>query len=441
MKPIYSTALLLMLAASIFAQKTGEILGTATNLNFTAASLSDNGRKLFENQKTAIAEARTNILSQMLGEILLELEAKAKNIPVKTLIEAETKKVQNPTEAEIKAVFNANSAALADKSQIEARTQIISYLRREPEQKATQSFIEGLKTKYKFTVGKDVNAPDLEPFEMLFSVTGKSVSAQEFEGKNKAALYDVHAEIADELVFDLENSIFSTLVSEEAKIRNTDAGSLIAAEITDKMREFSDAERAGLETAFKKTLFTKFKVRILLKEPEPFVQNISADDDPSQGKSTAAVTVIMFSDFQCSACAAVHPVLKKVITEYGDKVRFVVRDFPLANIHENALQSAFAANSAHAQGRFFEYADILYRNQNALDTASLKKYAAGLGLNVKQFEIDLSSEKTAAEVRKDIADGTGYGINGTPTIFVNGVKIRRLSEDGFRAAIDTALKK
>ncbi len=76
-----------------------------------------------------------------------------------------------------------------------------------------------------------------------------------------------------------------------------------------------------------------------------------------------------------------------------------------------------------------------------MDDASLKKYAADLGLNIKQFELDFSSERTAAEVRKDMADGNEYGIRGTPTIFINGVKVNRLSAEGFRAAIDRALAK
>lgn len=149
----------------------------------------------------------------------------------------------------------------------------------------------------------------------------------------------------------------------------------------------------------------------------------------------------MFSDFQCSACGATHPILKKVIAEYGDKVRFVVRDFPLESVHENAFRSALAANAARVQGKFFEYIDVLYSNQESLDEASLKKYAVELGLNIKQFELDFSSEKTAAEVRKDMADGKHYGVGSTPTIYVNGVKVRRLSAENFRNVIGRALAK
>jgi protein-disulfide isomerase len=153
------------------------------------------------------------------------------------------------------------------------------------------------------------------------------------------------------------------------------------------------------------------------------------------------VTVVMFSDFQCSACSATHPVLQKVLAEYGDKIRFVVRNFPLTTIHENAYQAALAANAANAQGKFFEYTEILYRNQDALDIESLKKYAGESGLNLSQFELDLQSERAAETLRKDMADGRSYGITGTPTIFVNGVKVRVITTDGFREAINKALKK
>ncbi len=126
---------------------------------------------------------------------------------------------------------------------------------------------------------------------------------------------------------------------------------------------------------------------------------------------------------------------------YADKIRFVVRDFPLVSIHENAYRAALAANAAHAQGKFFEYTEILYANQSKLDDASLIGYAAQIGLNVKQFEADLKSKKYASDIEKDIADGKTLGISGTPTIYVNGVKVRQFSPENFRRAIEQALKK
>jgi protein-disulfide isomerase len=207
------------------------------------------------------------------------------------------------------------------------------------------------------------------------------------------------------------------------------------------MKQFSDDERAELENALKRRLFAKYKARILIEPPPPIVQKISTDDDPSLGPANAPVTVVMFGDFQCSACAKTHPTLKKVMSEFPGKVRFVARDFPLDNIHENAFTAALAAGAAHAQGKFFEYGELLYANQDSLDPASLRKFAVRLGLNEKQFEIDFTAEKTAAEVEKDVADGQSYGVAGTPTIFVNGVKVRRLSAEYFREAIENALAK
>ncbi|CAN5594068.1 hypothetical protein BH18ACI3_BH18ACI3_16030 [soil metagenome] len=441
MKTFFILVCLIVLTISTVGQKPAEILATAAGRSFTSSDLSEDGRKLFENQNTLIAGARTKIFAKWLADLLLGLEAKSKNISMDALLDSEFNKIPDPNAAEIKAVYDANRAALGDKPVEAVRPQIVDFLRRQPEQQAIQNLIEKLKVKYKVVSGKDVKDPNLKPSDSLVAFNGKSISVKEFEEKNKAALYDVRARIADNIKFYLVEVILSALINEEAKAKNTDAASVIAAEITNKLIDFSDAEREAVVSTFQSSLFKKYAVKLLFKEAEPFVQNISTDDDPSQGKLNAPVTVVMFSDFQCSACGAAHPVLKRVLVEYGDKIRLVVRDYPLTTIHENAFQAALAANAANAQGKFFEYIELLYRNQNALDDASLKKYAADLGLNVKQFELDLSSEKTAAEVRKDMADGSGYGIQETPTIFVNGVKVRRLSAEGIKAAIENAQKK
>ncbi|MEJ7698194.1 MAG: thioredoxin domain-containing protein [Pyrinomonadaceae bacterium] len=331
--------------------------------------------------------------------------------------------------------------SIGDKTLAEVRPQIIAFLKREPEQKAQSNYVLTLKTKYKVTIGKDVNAPNLKASEVLATAGGKQITVKDFEDKNKLALFELEAEIYGQVKQSIEQNVFSNLIAAEAKSLNIESSDLIAREVTDKMREFSAEEREQLQTAFQKRLFQKYNAKILLKEQEPIAQNISTDDDPAQGKQNAPVTIVMFTDFQCPACAAVHPVLKNVLAQYGDKARLVVRDFPLTTIHENAFQAALAANAANAQGKFFEYTELLYQNQDRLDAASLKKYASDAGLNQKQFELDLKSEKLTAEVRKDMADGKDYGINSTPTIFVNGVKIRQMSVENLRSAIEKALKK
>jgi protein-disulfide isomerase len=441
MKFLVSFLAVLGLFAAAIAQRPDEMLATSIGTTYTVKSLSPQAQKLFETQDQIIAGARSRLLSEMITGVLLDLESKAQNKTAERLIEEQRAKVAEPLDTQINAVYDANRAALGDRTLEQSRKEIVAFLRREPEQKVVDEYIKTLTAKYKVTLGKDVNAAGLKPLDLLATIGTRSISAQEFDEKNKVAMADARAEIYDGLESDLEASILSALVAEEAKVKNTDTSSIIAAEITDKLRDYSDEERAALESALQKHLFTKYNVKILLKEPTPFVQNISADDDPMIGKATAPVTVVMFTDLQCPACSRTHPVLKRVIAEYGDKVRLVLRDFPLENIHENAFLAARAGYAAKAQGKFIEYAETLYRNQDALDKASLLKYAADLGLNVKQFELDLSGEKAAAEIRKDQADGRSYGIGGTPAIFVNGIKVHRLSAQAFRKAIDRALKK
>jgi protein-disulfide isomerase len=182
------------------------------------------------------------------------------------------------------------------------------------------------------------------------------------------------------------------------------------------------------------------KIEYKLPEPEPPVLPVKADDDPSRGPVNAPVTVIVFTDFQCPSCAAVHPILDAVTSEFGDKVRLVVRDYPLPK-HKDARRAAEAANAANAQGKFFDYIAILFKNQNKQDMASLKGYAAALGLDRAKFDAELDSGKYAAEVEKDVQDGDYYGVLGTPTIFINGVRLEVLSSEAMRGAIQAALKK
>jgi protein-disulfide isomerase len=198
-----------------------------------------------------------------------------------------------------------------------------------------------------------------------------------------------------------------------------------------------ERERQRLEEELSARLRKNANIRWLITEPPQPVQNISIDDDPMRGPATAPVTIVEFTDFQCPACAAMHPVIEEVLKSYGNKVRFVVRDFPLDR-HENARKAAEAANAANAQGKFFEYIALLFKRQSALDVPSLKKYASELGLDRARFDAALDRGTYAAEVKHDIEDGEMYGVGVTPTIFVNGVQLRTLSAEGLRAAIDRA---
>ncbi len=275
----------------------------------------------------------------------------------------------------------------------------------------------------------------------MATVEGKNIIYAEFVKANGLVLYEYEANVFDVLKSSLEQVVDSAVYASEAQSMGISTSDFIAREINDKLKEFSDEEIAAVEAEMRKKLYPKYRVKFFLDEPEPFIQTISVDDDPSNGPPNAPVTVVMFTDLQCPACAGFYPVMKTVIAGYKDKVRLVVRDFPLLQKHENAFQAAVAANAANAQGKFFEYKEILYKNQESLDTDSLIKYAKEIGLDVKRFEKDLLDEKFAAEVRRDIADGRSYGVTGTPSVFINGYKLRHLSVKSFREAIERAISK
>lgn len=439
---LFSAILLLFLSFNLFAQKSDEVLATANGQNFTAMDLAPQFRQVLDNLPKTIRDTRTALLEQQINDTLFEKEAAARKLTVEKLVETEVKaKVPAPTEAEIKTVYDANRAAIGNRTLEEVSPQLVAFLKRDAEKDVYAALLSNLKTKYKVTLGKDVNAPNLTVFENLATVGDQPISVKTFEAKNKLTLSEIEAEVYDFTRNALEEIVYSTLLVAEAKAQNIDVGDLIVREINVKMKNFSDAERAALESDLRERLFKKYAAKFFVKEIPPVVQKITTDNQPFKGKLTAPVTVVMFSDFQCSACSATHPVLQEVLASYADKIRFVVRDFPLVQIHENAYRAATAAAAANAQGKFFEYTEILYANQNQLDDKSLIEYASRAGLDVKRFEADLKSGKFVPEIEKDIADGKALGLSGTPTIFVNGVKVRTLSAEGFRRAIDKALKK
>lgn len=436
---------LLIFCLCAFAQeKPGAVLATANNQTFTANDLSPEAQQSLENLPAAIGDLRARLLEQQIVDAMLEAEAAAQKTTVDKLIETEVnKKVSMPTAQAIQAIYDANRAQIGGKTLEEVRPQIVEFLQSDEKRKIYGEYLSNLKTKYKAALLKDINQKNLSPFDTVAAVGEQRISSQSFESKNKSALNDFEANTYDGVRAALEQIVYSNLLLAEAKAQNIDAADLIAREITDKAgATASDYDRERLASALRKRLFQKYNARFFVKEIPSVALAVSADDDPSQGSINAPVTVVMFSDFQCSHCAATHPIVKQVLSEFpAGKVRFVVRDFPLTNIHADAFRAALAADAANAQGKFFEYIELLYANQDALDANSLKQYATKIGLDRKRFEADLDSEKYAAEVRKDMEDGKKYGITGTPTIFVNGVKIRQFSPENFRNEIDKFLNK
>ena len=164
--------------------------------------------------------------------------------------------------------------------------------------------------------------------------------------------------------------------------------------------------------------------------------------DPSLGSASAPVTIVEFSDFQCPFCQRVAPTLKQVHETYGDKVRIVWKDFPLTQIHPEAFKAGEAAHCAGEQGKYWEYHDRLFSNQQALQVDSLKRYAGDLGLDVEKFNACLDTSKYGDRVREGVAQGSRLGVNSTPTLYINGRLLSGAQPyEAFAAIIDEELSR
>jgi len=175
--------------------------------------------------------------------------------------------------------------------------------------------------------------------------------------------------------------------------------------------------------------------------PSPAVQQIALGSAPVKGPNNAPVTIVAFSDFQCPFCSRAVPTLKAIEQQYGGKVKVAFKHQPLP-MHQNARLAAAASMAANEQGKFWEYHDKLFENQQSLDRASLEKYAEQVGLNLQKFKAALDSNKFDSQISADSAEGTRLGANGTPTFFINGRQLVGAQPiDAFKSIIDDELKK
>jgi protein-disulfide isomerase len=267
---------------------------------------------------------------------------------------------------------------------------------------------------------------------------------------------------------ELDLSINDTLLMQEAQKRKITANALLDAEVKpatiteEQARAFYEQNKERVSGDFPKTkdsiirylqqgeirraereyvekLRAAASIQIFLVAPEPPVFSISTADQPSLGNAAAPVTIVEFTDYQCPGCAATQPTLARLLKEYGDKVRLVARDFPLSQ-HAEAFKAAEAAEAAREQGKYWEYTEILMRNQSALGVTKLKDYASELDLDRARFDTALDSGKFADTVQRDIEDGLKLGVDSTPTVFINGRRVADKSYDALKAIIERALK-
>jgi protein-disulfide isomerase len=144
--------------------------------------------------------------------------------------------------------------------------------------------------------------------------------------------------------------------------------------------------------------------------------------DHAVGPADAPVTLVEYGDYECPDCGNAYPEIKQLIAEFGPRLRFVFRNYPLYSIHPNAGVAAMAAEAAAAQGKFWEMHDVLYEHQKELGDTDLSRLALRAGVEIYKFDADLASERFAKRVAEDFASGQASGVTGTPTFFINGVR-------------------
>ncbi|MEO5593386.1 MAG: DsbA family protein [Chitinophagaceae bacterium] len=144
--------------------------------------------------------------------------------------------------------------------------------------------------------------------------------------------------------------------------------------------------------------------------------------DHVQGNKGAAIELVEYGDYQCPHCGRAYPIIKSIQQKMGDQLKFIFRNFPLAQIHPNAVNAALASEAAGLQDKFWEMHDYIFEHQNRLDDVSLTKYAAHLHLDVEKFETDFEQPGLTKKVDEDFESGVRSGVNGTPSFFINGEK-------------------
>ena len=173
-------------------------------------------------------------------------------------------------------------------------------------------------------------------------------------------------------------------------------------------------------------------------DPGPPV-DVPVGTAPIRGDGHAPVTIVVFSDYECPFCARSEGTLHALMEQYGGKVRLAWKNHPLP-FHASARLAAKAAVAAGEQGKFWEYHDVLFAHQDALDAASLERYAKDLGLDVDRFRRAMVDPGAEAAVAADDTEAARHGVTGTPTFFVNGRKIlgaQPLAK--FQAGVERAL--
>jgi protein-disulfide isomerase len=450
-----------------------EVLGVVNGVKITKQDLSPETRTRVEQLQRQVVDARQRELDLQIDSLLLESEARKRGVSPSQVIKDEViAKVQTPSDTDAQAFYDKNKAEIKGEFK-DAKANIIEYLRYERQQEEAQKLAGRLRAAAQVKVLAKPTAPpasNADRARVLAVVNNKQITMGDIEDSLRPMIFNVQEQVYALRKQDVELKVNDTLLSQEAQKKGVTTRALLDTEVSAKVPAVTDAqaqafynenkdrisgEFAQLKTqiieyireekeqeatlAYAEQLRRASTVQVNLTAPESPAFSIATDDQPAKGNAKAVVTIVEFTDFECPSCARQHPVLERIVSEFGDRVRLVVRDFPLSQ-HLNARKAAEAAEAAREQGKYWEYVSVLFRNQSALGVDKLREYATQVGLDRTKFDASLDTGKFTEKVQRDLVDGRKLGINGTPTLYINGKRISDNSYESMKSAIEAALK-
>jgi protein-disulfide isomerase len=450
-----------------------DVLAVVNGVNVGIKEIDEPIKDRVQSLQNQVIDARKRQLEIEVNSRLLQAEALRLGITTDALIEREVaQKTKEPTEADAQAFYEQNKSRIQGEFR-DLKEQIISYIRSQWQEQEAKKLADRLRlrTPVKILV-ENATPPETEAdrARVFATVNGKRVTSGDVEDALKPLIFSIQEQVYALRKEALDTRVNDLLLEGEAKKKNITAAALFESEVKSRVKPVTEEDARKLYEENKSRVQGTFEqlrpqvfeylqsqaqgkaaeeyaeqlrkganLQVFLKAPEPPLFDIAIDDRPWKGGANAPVTIVEFTDFECPSCGATQPVLEEIAQEFGDKVKLVVRNFPLVQ-HAHAFKAAEASEAAREQGKYWEYTALLFSNQKALEVDKLKEYATRLGLDRKKFDSALDSGRFSPKVKRDMADGEKIGVGSTPSVFINGRRARERTKEGLKAAIEAAIK-
>ena len=268
---------------------------------------------------------------------------------------------------------------------------------------------------------------------LFFSFVTSSVAEIDWEissdFKTDSAPLDMASSLDGKLIFTLSKGKVD-IHSNDGKLKGT-------IEVNPDMDNISVSglALAGIEA---KIYLSSTKSRTVQEISYSFIVQINTKNSPFLGKKDAQVEVVIFSEFQCPHCSRLGPLFEQILENNPETVKIVYKNFPIRG-HNNAKPAALAALAAHKQGKFWEYHDELYTNMRQLGPEKYQEIAENLKLDLEKFKKDQTAPEVIKQLETDLQDAKLAGVRGTPTIFINGRKLKQRNIVSVQKLIDEEL--